>query len=57
MVVNSLIEGNFSNIQTGFENSNFTANGITMAVYSGLWAYDGWSCITLVSEEVKKPEV
>lgn len=56
VVLNFLIEGNFSNIGTGFENSNFTANGITMAVYSGLWAYDGWSCITLVSEEVKKPE-
>lgn len=46
-----------SNISTGFENSNFTVNGITMAVYSGLWAYDGWSCITLITEEVKRPEV
>lgn len=57
MVVSFWLSGNFSNIATGFENSNYTPNGIIMAVYSGLWAYDGWSCITLIAEEVKRPEV
>ncbi|PSN39954.1 hypothetical protein C0J52_24260 [Blattella germanica] len=30
---------------------------LCIAFYSGLWAFDGWSCVTSVTEEVKKPEV
>ena len=27
--------------------------GIALAFYSGLWAYDGWNCLSAVTEELK----
>lgn len=28
---------------------------MALAFYSGLWAYDGWSSLTTVTEEIKNP--
>uniref|UniRef100_A0A1B6EGJ5 b(0,+)-type amino acid transporter 1 n=2 Tax=Clastoptera arizonana TaxID=38151 RepID=A0A1B6EGJ5_9HEMI len=49
--------GNVKNLSSGFEGSKFGIKDIVLAVYSGLWAYDGWSSVTIVSEEIKKPDV
>ncbi|XP_049785782.1 b(0,+)-type amino acid transporter 1-like isoform X1 [Schistocerca cancellata] len=49
--------GNTRNLSTGFEGSSNSARDISLAFYSGLWAFDGWSMVTTVTEEVKKPEV
>jgi hypothetical protein len=29
--------------------------GVALALYSGLWAYDGWSSLTTITEEIKNP--
>ncbi|XP_022909963.2 b(0,+)-type amino acid transporter 1-like isoform X2 [Onthophagus taurus] len=49
--------GNVGNLQKGFEGTNYHPANLALAFYSGLWAYDGWSTITTVTEEVKRPEV
>ena len=33
------------------------ARQIALALYHGLWAYDGWTASAIVAEEVKRPEV
>ncbi|XP_068082590.1 b(0,+)-type amino acid transporter 1 isoform X1 [Anabrus simplex] len=48
--------GNTENLNKGFEGSSASAKNLALAFYSGLWAYDGWSTVTVVTEEVKKPE-
>lgn len=30
--------------------------GVALAFYSGLWAYDGWSCLNSITEELKNPK-
>jgi L-type amino acid transporter 9 len=30
--------------------------GVALAFYSGLWAYDGWNSLNLVTEELKNPK-
>ncbi|KAK9723420.1 Amino acid permease [Popillia japonica] len=49
--------GNTANLNKGFEGTNFHPGSLALAFYSGLWAYDGWSSITTVTEEVKRPEI
>nr|CAD7258620.1 unnamed protein product [Timema shepardi] len=48
--------GNVNNLSQGFEGSSTSAKDIALAFYSGLWAYDGWSACTVVTEELKRPE-
>lgn len=40
-----------------FKGTTTSPGDIALAFYSGLWAYDGWSSATIVTEEVDKPEV
>lgn len=40
-----------------FKGTTASPGNIALAFYSGLWAYDGWSSATIVTEEVKRPEV
>ncbi|RZF34113.1 hypothetical protein LSTR_LSTR010961 [Laodelphax striatellus] len=54
--VYSLSAGNVSNLNTGFQGSKTSLKDIVLALYSGLWAYDGWSSVTVVAEEIKNPE-
>lgn len=48
--------GNTKNLSAGFEGTTTNPGSIALAFYNGLWAYDGWVSVTLVTEEVKKPE-
>ncbi|XP_053685136.1 b(0,+)-type amino acid transporter 1-like [Sabethes cyaneus] len=49
--------GNTENLSRGFTGSHFNAGNIALAFYNGLWAYDGWSSVTTITEEIKKPEI
>ncbi|XP_045452932.1 b(0,+)-type amino acid transporter 1-like [Melitaea cinxia] len=52
-----IIRGNTDNLNKGFEGSTFSPGGIALALYSGLWAYDGWNSVTVVTEEIINPGV
>ena len=45
--------GNVENFQRPFESTDL--GGLAMALYSCLFAYDGWQCLTMVVEELKNP--
>lgn len=49
--------GKTENLQSGFEGTSTNPGYIALAFYSGLWAYDGWSSVTVITEEIKNPEV
>lgn len=54
--VYELYTGNTKNLSSGFEGTTTNAGNIALAFYNGLWAYDGWVSVTLVTEEIKRPE-
>lgn len=37
-----LSEGEFGNLQTGFENTTASPGGVALAMFNGLFAYGGW---------------
>uniref|UniRef100_A0A182J4Q0 b(0,+)-type amino acid transporter 1 n=1 Tax=Anopheles atroparvus TaxID=41427 RepID=A0A182J4Q0_ANOAO len=49
--------GNTKNLAGGFEGTHSSPGYIALAFYNGLWAYDGWSSVTTITEEIKNPEV
>ncbi|CAB3248590.1 unnamed protein product [Arctia plantaginis] len=50
-----IARGNTGNLDKGFEGSNWNPGSIALALYSGLWAYDGWNSVTVVTEEIINP--
>lgn len=54
--VYQLCLGNTKNLSSGFEGTTTNPGHIALAFYNGLWAYDGWVSVTLVTEEIKRPE-
>lgn len=51
-----LFKGNTKNLSSGFEGTTTNPGNIALAFFNGLWAYDGWVSVTLVTEEIKRPE-
>ncbi|KAJ8918679.1 hypothetical protein NQ315_014999 [Exocentrus adspersus] len=49
--------GNSENLQGGFQGTTSSPKDIALAFYSGLWAFEGWSMVTSITEEIKRPEV
>lgn len=49
--------GKTDHFHNPFEGSTTSTKNIALAFYSGLWAYDGWSTVVSVTEEVKNPEI
>lgn len=49
--------GKTENLSTGFDGTTTNPGHIALAFYSGLWAYDGWSSVTVITEEIQNPEV
>lgn len=47
--------GNTKNLDSGFQGSTTDPGRIALAFFSGLWAFDGWSSVTTVTEEIKDP--
>lgn len=52
-----LASGNTKNLSDPFKGTITSPGAIALAFYNGLWAYDGWSSVTTITEEIKKPEV
>lgn len=51
-----LVGGHTENLSSGFAGTTTNVGHIALAFYNGLWAYDGWSSVTVVTEEIKRPE-
>lgn len=47
--------GRVQNFATAFEGSDYSIGKISVAFYSGLFCYAGWSYLNFVVEEVKEP--
>lgn len=43
----------FSSLPNLFEGSSRSPSNYALALYSGLWAYDGWDQSTIVAGEIK----
>ncbi|XP_026725719.1 b(0,+)-type amino acid transporter 1-like isoform X2 [Trichoplusia ni] len=52
-----IARGHTDHLNKGFEGSTTSPGGIALALYSGLWAYDGWNSVTVVTEEIINPGV
>ncbi|XP_068117044.1 b(0,+)-type amino acid transporter 1-like isoform X2 [Hyperolius riggenbachi] len=50
-----LIQGNTQNFNNSFDGSTITAGGIGLALYNGLFAYDGWAQLNYITEELENP--
>lgn len=37
-----LVQGNFGNLKSGFDNTTASPGGIASAMFSGLFAFEGW---------------
>lgn len=48
--------GNTQNLKSGFDGTSTNFGYIALAFYNGLWSYDGWSSVTTITEEIKRPE-
>ncbi|XP_073975764.1 b(0,+)-type amino acid transporter 1-like isoform X2 [Rhodnius prolixus] len=51
-----LVTGHTKYIKTGFEGTKSNAKDLVLAFFSGLWSFDGWTSVTVVSEEIKRPD-
>jgi amino acid transporter len=45
-----------ANLCIFYEGTTKEPLGIALAFYSGLWAYEGWSSLNSVTEELKNPK-
>ncbi|KAA0201027.1 hypothetical protein HAZT_HAZT011529, partial [Hyalella azteca] len=52
-----LAKGNTQYLATGFTGSTNKLGDVATAFYSGLWAYDGWTNLNNVTEELKEPAI
>ncbi|XP_061601114.1 b(0,+)-type amino acid transporter 1 [Cololabis saira] len=50
-----LAHGNTENLSNSFEGSTTSVGAIGLALYNGLWAYDGWNQLNFITEELKNP--
>uniref|UniRef100_A0A670YKQ3 b(0,+)-type amino acid transporter 1 n=1 Tax=Pseudonaja textilis TaxID=8673 RepID=A0A670YKQ3_PSETE len=50
-----LAKGNTKNFNNSFDSSSISVGSISLAFYSGLWAYDGWNQLNYITEELKDP--
>ncbi len=52
-----LFQGHTENFENLFTDTNTDVSSVGIAVYQGLWSYDGWNTLNYLTEEVKHPEV
>ncbi|XP_077568645.1 b(0,+)-type amino acid transporter 1-like isoform X2 [Stigmatopora nigra] len=50
-----LAQGNTENLSKAFDSQSVSVGAIGLAFYNGLWAYDGWSQLNFITEELKNP--
>ncbi|XP_014247748.1 b(0,+)-type amino acid transporter 1-like isoform X2 [Cimex lectularius] len=51
-----LARGNVEHLKTGFQGTSTNVKDLVLAIFNGLWAYDGWTSVTVVTEEIKQPQ-
>ncbi|KAK3719842.1 hypothetical protein RRG08_040144 [Elysia crispata] len=51
----AFMQGETSNFEDAFANSDVTAGSIALSFYSGFWAYSGWSYLNFLTEELVNP--
>lgn len=49
-------KGNVESFQNSFEDSDYSVGAITLAFYSGFWAFGGWNYFNCVTGEVINPK-
>lgn len=47
--------GNTANFANAFEGSSTSWTSYSVALYTGMWSYDGWNQLAFVTEELKEP--
>lgn len=52
-----LSTGHTELLKDPFRGTTASVGDIALGFYSGLWAYDGWSSASIVTEEIQNPEV
>jgi amino acid transporter len=52
----ALFIGRYENFVHPFENSTYDLTRIAVAIYSGIFSYEGWRSIVNVIEEIKNPQ-
>ena len=52
-----LFQGHVENFQNSFEDTNVGVKPVGLALYQGLWCFDGWNTLNYLTEELKQPEV
>ncbi|XP_056463804.1 b(0,+)-type amino acid transporter 1 [Gadus chalcogrammus] len=50
-----LAQGHTENFSNSFEGGSTSFGTIGLAFYNGLWAYDGWNQLNVITEELKNP--
>ncbi|KAG5200633.1 hypothetical protein R6Z07F_013103 [Ovis aries] len=50
-----LAQGNTRNFENSFEGASLSVGSISLALYNGLWAYDGWNQLNYITEELRNP--
>eukprot|EP00079_Xenopus_tropicalis_P024226 XP_012816782.1 PREDICTED: B(0,+)-type amino acid transporter 1 isoform X1 [Xenopus tropicalis] len=50
-----LAQGKTQNFENSFDGATISVGGISLALYNGLWAYDGWNQLNYITEELKNP--
>ncbi|XP_065781818.1 B(0,+)-type amino acid transporter 1 [Muntiacus reevesi] len=50
-----LAQGNTKNFENSFEGASLSMGSISLALYNGLWAYDGWNQLNYITEELRNP--
>jgi amino acid transporter len=53
----ALFIGRYENFVHPFENSTYDLTRIAVAIYSGIFSYEGWRSIVNVIEEIKNPQI
>uniref|UniRef100_A0A5F9D7C7 Solute carrier family 7 member 9 n=1 Tax=Oryctolagus cuniculus TaxID=9986 RepID=A0A5F9D7C7_RABIT len=46
---------NTKNFENSFEGAEVSVGAISLALYNGLWAYDGWNQLNYITEELRNP--
>ncbi|XP_020037649.1 B(0,+)-type amino acid transporter 1 [Castor canadensis] len=50
-----LAQGNTKNFENSFAGTQVSVGAISLALYNGLWAYDGWNQLNYITEELRNP--
>ncbi|CBY32573.1 unnamed protein product [Oikopleura dioica] len=59
IVIGGFVEianGNTENFENGFDGTNPSVSAWAVAIYNGMWSYEGWNQLNFVSQELVDPE-